>query len=41
MKGVSVTHYIIFPMMPDDFLAQMHVSYIGQVIVNASEKYFC
>lgn len=41
MEGVSVTHYIIFPMMPSDSLAEMHVSHTGQVIVNAIEKYFC
>lgn len=40
MEGVSVTHYIIFPTMPSDSLAQMHVSHTGQVIVNASEKIF-
>jgi len=31
MEGVSVTHYLIFPMMPSDSPAQMHVYHTGKV----------
>jgi hypothetical protein len=40
MEGESVTHYVIFPMMQSDSLAQLHVSHTGQVIDIESEKFF-
>jgi hypothetical protein len=40
MEGESVMHYTIFPVMQGHTLGQMHVSDIGQVIVNATKKIF-